>query len=216
LLLRTVNAQELERKRIARELHDDTGQTLTALGLGLHGMAETIPKNPQKAVEQAGQLQLLATDGISNLQRMVSGLHPPQLDELGLLAALRGYAREISQLHNIRILVSGFVDEHNLRDEIRLTIFRITQEAITNTVRHSIANKVLVNLKEEAQVIYLSIEDNGQGFDVNHVLDGNTKNCLGLLGMIERATLLGGECSINSQIGVGTKIEVRLFSEKSP
>ncbi len=111
LLHRTVNAQELERKRIARELHDETGQTLTALGLGLHGLAETIPKNPQKAIQQAGQLQSLATNGLENLQGLVSGLHPPQLDELGLVAAIRGYTEELSRLSNERILISGSVNE---------------------------------------------------------------------------------------------------------
>jgi signal transduction histidine kinase len=216
LLLRTVNAQELERRRIARELHDDTGQTLTALGLGLQGMSQTIPKNPERAVEQANQLQELATDGLSNLQRLVSGLHPPQLDELGMMAALRGYAEEVNQLKKTRITVTGSVNEQGIADEIRLTIFRITQEAITNALRHSNASQVKVNIREDESEVQVTIEDNGQGFDVPAVLNGSPKNCLGLLGMIERATLIGGSCQIRSAPGIGTTVEVRFKRERKP
>src|SRR4030066_1813279 len=103
LLHRTVIAQESERQRIARELHDETGQTWTALGMGLRGMSETILTNRNRAIEQANQLEKLASDGVEELQRMVSGLHPPQFDDLGLLAALRWYANDISTRFGISI-----------------------------------------------------------------------------------------------------------------
>src|SRR4030065_97047 len=96
LLHRTVIAQESERQRIARELHDETGQTLTALGMGLRGMSEMISTNRNRAIEQANQLEKLAMDGVEGLQRMVAGLHPPPLDDLGLPAALPWYANDIS------------------------------------------------------------------------------------------------------------------------
>jgi signal transduction histidine kinase len=209
LLHRTVHAQEMERQRIARELHDETGQVLTALGLGLHGVAQTIPHNQKRAIEQSRQLQVLATNGLADLQRLVSGLHPPQLDELGLLAALRWYTLETTKRFNLPITVTGSVDEAVIPDEIRLTIFRIAQESITNIIRHAEATQVMVILESDGKEIQLNVEDNGKGFKVDRVLDGNETNCLGLLGMIERAKLIGGTCSIFSRPGEGTNVEVR-------
>ncbi len=107
LLHRTVQALEAERQRIARELHDETGQTLTALGMGLRGLATTINLNPTRAIQQANQLEGLAVSGIDELQRLVSGLHPPQLDDLGLLAALRWYTSEVQKRIGIEIRLSS-------------------------------------------------------------------------------------------------------------
>jgi len=215
LLHRTVQAQEQERQRIARELHDDTGQTLTALGLGLSGLSQTIPTNPQRAIQQSQQLQRLATDGLNELQRLVYGLHPPQLDELGLAAALRWYAQETTRLYGIQVNVSSSVNEAEISDEMRLTVFRIAQEAITNAGRHAYANQINVLLEEYGAEICLYVEDDGRGFDVDSVLGGSERNCLGLLGMIERATLIGGVCQILSSAGEGTKVEVKIISGKN-
>jgi signal transduction histidine kinase len=214
LLLRTVNAQELERKRIARELHDDTGQTLTAIGLGLQAMSQTITKNPQRAIQHSSQLQRIANDGLINLQRMVSGLHPPQLDELGIVAALRRYALEINQIHHLSVNVTGAIDDSQISDETRLTMFRIAQEAITNSVRHSRASTVLVNLEENEDEIMLRIDDDGAGFDVENTLQREGKRALGLLGMIERANLINGSCQITSNPAGGTTVEVRFYHDK--
>jgi signal transduction histidine kinase len=210
LLHRTVQAQELERRRIAHELHDETGQTLTALGLGLRGLTQTIPVEPGLAVRQAKELESLATDGIAGLQRMVAGLHPPQLDELGLLAALRWFAQEINNRYNLPVSITGTPDTGQVTDEIRLVLFRIVQEAITNTVRHAHASHVQVNLEITDALIRLVVSDDGQGFDVNAVLGGSERQCIGLLGMIERSTLVGGECQIRSMPGAGTTVEVSI------
>jgi len=209
LLHRTVQAQELERQRIARELHDETGQTLTALGLGLHGLTQNILSNPQRAIQQSKQMQVLATNGLVELQRLVSGLHPPHLDELGLLPTLRWYAQEMNKHFDMPITVTGSVIEAEIPEEIRLTIFRIAQEAITNTIRHAQAKQILVIIESENEMIQLNVEDDGRGFDVAGVLSRNEKNCLGLLGMIERAKLIGGECKIYSTHGEGTNVEVQ-------
>jgi signal transduction histidine kinase len=216
LLHRTVQAQEQERQRIARELHDETGQTLTALGLGLNGIAQTIPNNPQRAVKQAKSLQELAANGLTDLQRMVSGLHPPQLDELGLLPALRWYAQEVNKYYHLLVTVSSSISEENIGDEVRLTIFRIAQEAVTNTIRHAAATKVTIDLETHDSEICLRIEDDGQGFDVEAVMGGDELNFLGLLGMIERATLVGGDCQIHSRRGKGTIVEVIINRAQKP
>jgi signal transduction histidine kinase len=211
LLHRTVRAQEAERQRVARELHDDTGQVLTALSLGLRGMGETIDRDPKRAIQQAKQLETLATTGLDNLQRMISGLHPPQLDDLGLMAALRWYAGKIRSQFSLDIRVINHGEKIQLSDDIRLTLFRIAQEAITNAARHSGCSYVSVEVKQYPSSVHLIIEDNGKGFEVQSILaQGKQSGCWGLIGMIERATLLGGECTILSQPGRGTRVEVKV------
>jgi signal transduction histidine kinase len=210
LLHRTVQTQENERHRIARELHDETGQTLTALGMGLRGLQEAIPGNPQRAIEQARQLENLATGGIAELQRLVTGLHPPHLDDLGLLAAVRWYAGEISQRYQIPVILQGQGEKPKLTSEMRIAIFRIAQEAITNTIRHANADQITIRLDYQPEQIFLQIIDDGKGFDVDYILNQkmNGKPAWGLLGILERAALINGSCSILSLPGKGTTIEL--------
>jgi signal transduction histidine kinase len=212
LLHRTVIAQETERQRIARELHDGTGQTLTALGMGLRGMSEMILTNRNRAIEQAHQLEKLAEDGIEELQRMVSGLHPPQLDDLGLLAALRWYTSDIKERAGISINIINHGSKPNLSTDVRSVVFRIAQEAITNVIRHANATNIDLQLDYLPDNIYLRVEDNGQGFDTNDVLikKPGKPTAWGLLGMVERASLVGGTCNILSHPGKGTLIEVNV------
>ena len=208
LLHRTVKAQEAERQRIARELHDETGQMLTGLGLGLRGLAETIPLDPQRAVKQAKQLEGLATGGIEELQRMVGGLHPPQLDELGLLAALRWYVGEIERNANLEIRVNCSGTENELPQEVRVVFFRIAQEAITNAVRHANARQVEVRLEFSQDKVNLHVDDNGIGFCVEDTLKDIARPHWGLLGMLERAELIQGVCEIKSTPANGTQVTV--------
>ena len=208
LLHRTVQAQESERRRIARELHDETGQTLTALGMGLRGMNDTIPGNPQRALEQARQLETLASNGLTELQRLVTGLHPPHLDDLGLLAAIRWYAGEVSQHYHLPVNIYSQGEKPKLTSELRVALFRITQEAITNTIRHANANQITIQLDYQPDQIYLQINDDGQGFDVDQVLAQklNGQPAWGLLGIMERAALINAACQIASDQEKGTSI----------
>jgi len=212
LLHRTVIAQETERQRIARELHDETGQTLTALGMGLRGMSEMITTNRNRAIEQANQLEKLAEDGIEQLQRMVSGLHPPQLDDLGLLAAIRWYTNDIMGRTGISINIINHGNKPSLSSDVRAVVFRIAQEAITNIIRHANATQIDLQLDYLPDSIYLRVEDNGQGFNANEVLSKQPgkPTAWGLMGMVERASLVGGTCNIFSHPGKGTLIEVNV------
>jgi signal transduction histidine kinase len=212
LLHRTVIAQESERQRIARELHDETGQTLTALGMGLRGMSETISTNRDRAIEQANQLEKLAMAGVEELQHMVSGLHPPQLDDLGVLAALRWYTNDISNRTGMTINIVNHGGKPKLTSDIRAVVFRIAQEAINNVVRHANASRIDIQLDYTPDNIYLRLEDNGQGFNSDVVLNKKPgkPTAWGLLGMVERASLVGGSCNIYSHPGKGTLIEVNV------
>lgn len=207
LLHRTVKAQESERQRIARELHDETGQTLTALGLGLRGLTETIPADPQRAAQQAKQLENLALSGLDELQRLVSGLHPPQLDDLGLIPALRWYANQIKERFGLPVQLSSQGTPVELPIEVRTVVFRIVQETITNTMRHASASKASIKLAFTPTEMCLEVEDNGIGFDVDKVMGNSAKRpCWGLLGIMERAALIGATCQILSQPGKGTLV----------
>jgi len=212
LLHQTVKAQESERQRIASELHDEIGQTLTALGMGLRGLAETTANNPRRAAQQANQLEKLAGNGLDALQQMVTGLHPPQLDELGLLAALRWYAREVKDRYKLQINITSSGAVIELMEEERAVLFRIAQEAITNIVRHAETDHADIRLIFSENEVDLAIEDFGKGFDVDNTLQKRKieRPCWGLIGMMERAALIRGTCIINSEPGRGTLIEVTM------
>jgi signal transduction histidine kinase len=210
LFQRTVRAQEAERKRIAMELHDDTGQTLTALGVGLSALTKNIEIDPQRAINQALQLKQMATTGLDDLRNMVSGLHPPQLDDLGLVSAIRSHAREVSNHSGITVKVINQMQGIELASELRLVLFRIVQEALTNVVRHSQATQVMLRLALSEGQILVEIIDDGIGFEYEAMMiSGHQSCCLGLLGMVERASLVNGVCEIQSTPGKGTGVCVR-------
>lgn len=209
MLRHVVHAQEAERQRIARELHDETGQTLTALSMGLRGLSETLTARPERAAEKAQKLEVLSTNGLAELQRMVSGLRPPQLDDLGLLPALRWFAHDISERCGLRVIVNSPSRLPDLSPELRTTLYRIAQEAVTNAVRHAQASQINLSISVEHPILTLQIQDNGKGFDVAQTLSTTRdRPCWGLLGMQERARLIGSEFHIDSHPGKGSTVRV--------
>ncbi len=214
MLRRTVQAQEAERQRIARELHDELGQMLTALGLGLRAIANGLSANPTKVREQSHALLKMVDVSFSDLQNLISGLHPPQLDDFGLMATLRWYAQQVQERYGltVELIVQG--EETPLPDDVRIVLYRIVQEGLTNVIRHAKTSRARVELRFNPQEICIRIEDSGCGFDVETTLQARNAPCWGLLGMIERARLLGGVCRIISQRGAGTLIEVCLPTGK--
>ncbi len=210
LLHQTVKAQESERQRIAAELHDEIGQTLTALGMGLRGLSETTMTNPQRAAQQASQLEKLVGNGMEELQHLVTGLYPPQLDELGLLAALRWYATEIHDRFGLQLNITSRGQIITLLSEERAVLYRIVQEAVTNIVRHAETNRADIHLTFSDSEVNLAIEDYGKGFVVENTINrrGTERPSWGLIGMMERASLIRGTCQIHSEPGKGTLIEV--------
>jgi len=210
LLHQVVGAQETERQRIARELHDDTGQSLTAIGLGLRGVEAILASNPALAIEQVKELKSFSTNALSELRRIIADLRPSQLDDLGLVAALQWYFQEFerrSALH-IDFIVEG--SRSRLPAEYETVLFRITQEALTNIVKHANASQVTVKFEVYPAQISLSIEDNGRGFNPAEVLRRDGPHGWGLLGIQERSSLLGGHYAIDSAPGRGTRIRVSI------
>jgi len=211
LFRRVVAAQEAERQRIARDLHDETGQSLTAIGLGLRGLSTTLIKNPAQAPDTLHRLETLAADSLSELQRLIADLRPSHLDDLGLPAALRWYSGKVGERDNLRIRVDIYGEERSITEPVKIAMFRIVQEALNNIVKHSEASGAFIQLTYHNDYLHVSVRDNGQGFDPDAVnLRQSSRPSLGLAGMRERAGLLGGTVSIQSGRGQGTLVEAKI------
>jgi signal transduction histidine kinase len=211
MLRRTVRAQESERQRIARELHDELGQTLTAIGLGLRAIAGNVASKPARVLEQTHELQALVDGGFTGLQNLITGLHPPQLDDFGLMAALRWYCSEVKERYGLLVGLSSEGEENDLPVDKRVVLYRIVQEGVTNIIRHAGTDQAKIRIKHnDAGWVNVQIKDEGHGFDVDTTLKNPGHPPWGLLGMIERAALVGGKCRIVSQIGAGTLVEVKV------
>ncbi len=208
-LRQVVAAQEAERQRIARELHDETGQALTALGLGLRGVSSTVRQDEEKAASNLRQLEGMAVQSLDELRRLISDLRPSHLDDLGLAATIRWYVGDIQERSGIEIDLDIPADEDcNLPSTISTSLFRIVQEALTNVVKHADAKHAWIRLWRNAGIVHLEVEDDGIGFYTqNQFSQGGS---WGLLGMEERASLLGGEFDLESDPGNGTRISVKV------
>lgn len=210
LLQRATAAQEAERKRIARELHDETGQALTALAVGLKGTSKLIARDTALATEQVDRLQAVSTHALGELRHMISNLRPSHLDDMGLVAALRWYTEEVNRRSPAEICFELLGDVVRLSPEAETTLFRIAQESLNNVVRHAQAYHSTVRLNFMPGGVCLCVQDDGQGFDASDVFRPYRSGAWGLAGIQERALLAGGELSIKSTPGEGTLIRVRV------
>jgi signal transduction histidine kinase len=208
LFRRVVAAQEAERQRIARDLHDETGQSLTAIGMGLRGLAGRLSSRNKEALNTLHKLETLTADSLKELQRLMTDLRPSHLDDLGLSAALRWYSSKIQEHSPLHVRVDIHGEECDLDDAMKITIFRIIQECLNNIIKHSQATHVNIHLHYEEKVVRISVFDNGIGFDRDQVQQRRTSRpSLGLAGMEERAALLNGTVSVQSRPGYGTEVE---------
>jgi PAS domain S-box-containing protein len=208
LLERTLSAQEEERRRIARELHDEAGQLLTALLVGLRTLQDA-RKLPEVKV-QARRLREIAAQAMDELGRLARGLHPTVLDDLGLAVALTRYISDYTKSYNIVVdLALGELDPRNLSPTVQITLYRILQEALTNVARHSGAKTVSIRFAHSAKTVEVAIIDDGCGFDAETVAVSSHR--LGIQSMRERAAMLGGTVRFTSQLkGTGVLLQVPL------
>ena len=206
LLERTLSAQEGERRRIARELHDEAGQLLTALLVGLRSLDDA---QSLAAVAALGQrLRAVAAQAIDEIGRLARGLHPTVLDDHGLGVALRRYAAEYATIHKIAVsLTLDDFDSSKLPSAVQIALYRILQETLTNVARHSGARAVSVRLARLTTAVELAVVDDGCGFDARVVTASSQR--LGIQGMRERAAMLGGTVSFKSR-RKGTEVLVRI------
>lgn len=208
LLRRMVAAQEEERSRIARELHDETGQTLTALS---YRVAALTPGKPL-TTEASDDLRALTKKALGDLRGLVTDLRPAQLDDLGLAAALHWLGDEFHRRMGLDVEVAIEGRKSRLPRDIETTLFRIAQEALTNVVRHSGVDYATLHLGFGPSSVMLQIEDAGQGFDADTAKEvgGDGGPAWGLIGMEERAASVGGELILNSDPGQGTIVSVTI------
>ncbi len=212
VLRRLSEAEETERGRISRELHDRLGQDLTALKLGLRILREqgTVAAG---AGEHLARLEKLAEGLMRDIHRLAWELRPSVLDDLGLDRALQRYTSEWSQTTGVPVdlHIGGNQEDTRLPPEFETTLYRVTQEALTNVARHAQAKRVSVLLERRPAFVSLIVEDDGRGFDAQTAMTAPaTRGRLGLLGMQERVKLTGGTFTLESAPGAGATIFARL------
>jgi signal transduction histidine kinase len=212
LLDQVVDAQEAERQRIARELHDATGQSLTAISLGLRGIGRVVEEQAPAVAASLREIESYSTSALGELRRIIADLRPSQLDDLGLAAALRWYVQAFQARRGITAEFVLHGEAIRLPVETETVLFRITQEALTNVAKHAQATHVTVSLEIQAGAVTVTIADNGAGFEARSVLNGERPytSGWGLIGIRERARLLGGQCTIDSTPGEGSRISVTI------
>ncbi len=204
---RVFSAQEEERKRIARELHDETSQALTSVIVGL----KSLEKSGRECDVQSQVAELRATvaETLEAVHRMAVELRPSALDELGLVPALRGYVKEYSRQHGIQVDLQVAGLRGRLSAEVEVAVYRVVQEALTNSAKYAQARKVAVRLSLDGSTLTATVRDDGIGFNVRQVQQSRDGG-LGLFGMRERVSLLSGQLDIVSAPGAGTTILARV------
>jgi PAS domain S-box-containing protein len=209
LLRRIVFAQEEERRRIAREMHDQFGQQLTVLKMKLDALKEDCVENADLH-EQLEALQAIASQLDEDVDYLVWEMRPMVLDDLGLQAALSSYIQNWSKHFGVPVqLHASGTDKDRLTPEIETALYRIAQEALNNIAKHAQATHVAIMLERRADQVSLIIEDDGVGFELQQVIGADDKG-VGLIGMRERAALVGGIIEIESQPGVGVTVVARI------
>jgi PAS domain S-box-containing protein len=204
-------AQEDERLRISRELHDDTVQVLAMLSRGIDSLITGDKKIARPTLEQLKKLHEMADSALEGVRRFSQDLRPSILDDLGLVPALEWLITDLEKGYSISTKVGITGSRRRLAPEIELTVFRIAQEVFSNIRRHSQATMVEMNLGFSVDAMTLVIKDNGQGFNIpRRTSDLALSGKLGIIGMRERARLVGGTLTVQSQKGTGTTVTLRI------
>jgi signal transduction histidine kinase len=204
-------AQEDERKRVARELHDDTIQSLIVLSRRIEAVATSGGQLPEAAVQRMRKLQELTDDVMQSVRRFSQDLRPSILDDLGLVPALEGLTADLTQRDGVQAKLQVLGVKRRLLPEGELTLFRIAQEAFNNVKRHAQATNVLTTIEFTEGAVQMTIQDDGRGFrSPTHTADLAASGKLGLIGMYERARLLGGTLTVQSEPGQGTRVIVNI------
>lgn len=211
MLVAVLDAQEAERARVARDLHDQIGQALTSVLLGLR-LVETSLEREQPdlgdARQRTAEVRELVNDALADVRQLAFDLRPTVLDDVGLVAALRRLTGDLAARHgfSVEVALDGVSEDGRFPTEVETVVYRVAQEALTNVVRHARARRVSVQLTRCQGSLRAVVTDDGAGFDPA-AIGGRS---LGLLGMRERATLVGGRVEITSAPGAGTRMELEV------
>lgn len=207
-----IESQENERKLVAKELHDSVGGNLSAIKFALEEKLDHMEDDPPSEVVSLEKIVANIKDTITEVRRISNHLMPSMIEDLGVLATIRAFCRKQSDFYqNARITTQLDVNEDNIPDLLKITIFRVIQEALTNAFKHGQADKIHLSLVKDGYYIELFVTDNGCGFDPENIPSNpNSISGLGLKGMIDRAEICNGTFDISSEIGKGTQIKLTL------
>lgn len=202
-LRRAMSAQELERRRFARELHDETGQALTSVLLGLAAIENAA--SPEQARAATEELRALVVGTLQEVRRLAVELRPKALDDFGLVPALKRLAQSVRERNGLNVQVEARLGPERLPPEVETAVYRIVQEGVTNVLKHAGARDVSIVLTRRGDIVVGLIEDDGEGFEL-----GGSSGGVGLIGMRERVELLDGHLTVESTPGRGTTLLIEL------
>jgi PAS domain S-box-containing protein len=205
-----ITAQEEERKKISRELHDVVVQTLVGINVELAALGGAPGLTNPPLLKKLGRTQRMVAKSVQAVHQFARELRPAVLDDLGLIPALHSHLKLVAVQHQLQIKLKAFAGVEQLAGDHRTVLYRVAQEALTNVVRHARATAVTVSLSQRPGILRLEVQDNGQSFAVAPMLSAKTNKRLGLLGMRERMEMIGGSLVILSAPGRGTTVRAEL------
>jgi len=208
LSVRLAEVSEVEKQRLARELHDQVGQNLTAIGINLTILRDQLDRQSALARSRIDESLSLLEQTAARIRDLMADLRPPVLDDYGLVAALHWYGEQFSRRAGIHVSVEGREPEPRLNTAAESALFRIVQEALTNVAKHAQASNVWIRVQVDESQLRLEVDDDGIGFDSDRTHQPGM--CLGLVTMAERAEAVGGVCQVQSHAGRGTVVQVRV------
>jgi signal transduction histidine kinase len=203
-------AQEEERKKISRELHDEIAQTLTGINVRLAALKNAATHNTKGLQNKISSAQRMVEKSVDIVHRFARELRPTVLDDLGLIPALHSFVKSFSKQTRVHVRLTIFAGVEKLDNARRTTLYRVAQEALTNVARHAQASVVDVSIEKLSNGICMTIKDDGKSFQVDRILQANKNKRLGLLGMRERVEMVGGSFHVESVPDKGTTIRVQI------
>lgn len=209
-------AQEEERKRISRELHDGISQTLVGINVHLEALSQEVTINPRQLKRKIAQTQRLVEKSVDIVHEFARELRPTALDDLGLIVTLHSYMKDFMKRTGIHVKFTTFAGVEQFDGSRKTVVYRVVQEALTNVARHAGASRVIVTIRKLADIVAIEIADNGKSFKVEEVLDVKKNKRLGLLGMRERVEMVGGTLLVESSPGQGTTLRAQIPLKESP
>jgi signal transduction histidine kinase len=211
-----LSAQEEERKRISRELHDVIAQTLTGINVRLAALKKEAALNTKSVARNIAATQRLVEKSVDVVHQFARELRPPVLDDLGLIPALHSFMKNFTARTGVRTHLTAFAEVEQLDMVRRTVLFRVAQEALTNVARHAKASRAHVNIQKLHDVARMEIKDDGKSFQVERILHSNGDKRLGVLGMRERVEMVGGAFGVESARGQGTTVRVEMPFARVP
>ncbi len=209
LAVSVIRAQEEERRRVAREIHDGPAQALASMAMRLEVCEKVMEGEPGKAKDEIADLKDMARSSLQDVRKIIFDLRPMALDDLGLLPALRTYLAAFEERTGIRVELKILGEERRLSPALEIAIYRLVQESLANIAKHAKTSEAWVNVEVTHNSVRLVVRDKGTGFDPGAISQGGGER-FGLMGMKERVTMFGGNITVKSRPGEGTKITVMI------